>query len=187
MAIPGKQGRRKYDDPVLLKLPLAPDLPLSALEIVAKEKEVTNPSIRSPWIEFSIKNVSDVPVLVVGPLDGSDIGWRTPKCILRIWDAAGRQVLLPRGLRCGNVNSLGLRDFATLPPGATLPIAQFLIHSGAELAEGRYLIQCEYKTEGPYGSWLGSGGFHTPELLSRIDQVPKGSFLSAPVQVLVRN
>ena len=182
----GKHDRRPLEDPILLKIPEAPDLPRLALEIVAQEKEVTNPAIRAPWIEFSIKNVADVPVVVVEPLDGSDLGWRAPKCFLMIWDSAGRRVSLPTPPRCGNMNSLALHDFVTLKPGDSLPIERFLIHPGSPLTAGQYTIQCVYGTEGHYGTWLGSGGFHTPELLSRIDQIPKGTFLSAPLRVQVR-
>lgn len=181
-----KERRPAVEDPVLGKLPGLPDLPLAALEIVAQEKEVTNPAIRAPWIEFSIKNVADVPVWVVRPLDGSDYGVRTPKCRVMIWDAAGRRADPSLPIRCGTLNSLALGDFVSLKPGEALPLRQFLVHPETALPEGEYTIQCLYETQGPYRLWLGTDRFHTPELLSRIDQVPKGTFLSAPLRVRVR-
>jgi len=69
-----------------------------------------------PKVTFRIHNKTDKEVVLVGSLDGSDVGWRFPKCRLEILDAAGKPVTTPVA-RCGNMNPLRTTHFVVVPAG----------------------------------------------------------------------
>lgn len=69
-----------------------------------------------PNISFRITNKTAKEIVLVGSLDGSDVGWRFPKCRLEILDAAGKPVSAQIA-RCGNMNVLKTTDFVAVPAG----------------------------------------------------------------------
>jgi len=89
--------------------PLAPALALS-IEVygLAWIRKVVEFKVR-------IKNVSDREVDVVSCLDGSDVGWRFPRFIVKLWGPDGKPVNRSLG-RCGNCNGLGKADVVSLKP-----------------------------------------------------------------------
>lgn len=90
----------------------------SAFDCIITSDRATYTVGEIPIISVSITNKSTAEVILVGSLDGSDVGWRSPTCQLEILDAAGKPVTSQMG-RCGNMNILRTADFVAVPAGGT--------------------------------------------------------------------
>ena len=135
-----------------------------------------------PAITVSITNKSPKEVMLVGSLDGSDVGWRFPKCRLEILDAEGKPVTAPM-FRCGNMNVLKTTDFIAVPAGKTFnpfgkgffPPSQF--YQFPVTTPGDYTLHFYYSTsdrvQDYFGDERGSQTNATPEIQRLFERVPK--------------
>ena len=106
-----------------------------------------------PRVKVSIANKSGKDVHLVGSLDGSDVGWRFPKCGFELLDTAGEPVpqKQPMG-RCGNMNTLETADFVKVAAGAEFnPFGQgffgsWQLYRFKQLPPGTYILRFYYQT-----------------------------------------
>lgn len=106
-----------------------------------------------PRVNVAITNKSGKDVYLVGSLDGSEVGWRFPKCGFELLDAAGKPVPQKRPMsRCGNMNALKTTDFAKVAEGAEFnPTGKGFFGSSQlyrfrQLPPGTYILRFYYQT-----------------------------------------
>src|SRR5690349_15646597 len=58
---------------------------------------------QNTFFKVRIRNISNREVDVVPSLDGSDVGWRFPRFIARLWGPDGNPIIV-KVARCGNCN-----------------------------------------------------------------------------------
>jgi hypothetical protein len=131
-----------------------------------------------PKITFLIVNKSGKDVVLVGSLDGSDVGWRFPKCRLEILDKGGRPVT-NQVLRCGNMNTLKTNDFVLVPAGENFnPFGKGFFRP-AELVQfpvttpGEYIFRFNYSTSNRLQDYFGDEANAAPEIQRLFERVPK--------------
>ena len=129
---------REIPAPEIALLP--PPRPAPGLELVHPVTRDTFKVGEPVLIQFELRNSGTTPLLVVRPLDGSDVGMRAPRSIMSLRDENG-PVPPPGRLRCGNVNPLEPADFVKLLPGQSLPVAAHAL--GREKA-GTYELTFTY-------------------------------------------
>jgi len=106
-----------------------------------------------PRVNVSITNKSGKDVYLVGSLDGSDVGWRFPKCGFELLDSTGKPVpqKQPMG-RCGNMNTLKITDFVRVAADTDFnPYGQGFfgsrqIYRFEQLPPGTYILRFYYQT-----------------------------------------
>jgi hypothetical protein len=138
----------------------------------------------APALNVRILNKSSAEVHLVGALDGSEVGWRFPKCRLEILDSAGKAVVEPYG-RCGNMNTLRPADFVAVPAaGEFNPFGKGFfgphqLYRFPVKTPGTYTVRFFYSTaarsiEEFFGDerMLGQQGA-APEIQRLFDRVPK--------------
>jgi len=136
-----------------------------------------------PNITFRITNKSPKSVVLVGSLDGSTGGGRSPKCRFEILDAAGKLVTLPV-FGCGNMNVLKTTDFVTVPAGDTFnpfgngffPPVQFYRFPVTQ--PGDYTFRFSYSTSDRVEDYFGDERMSgqkiaAPEIQRLFERVPK--------------
>jgi len=132
----------------------------SAFDCVITSDRTTYTVGEIPIITVSITNKSAKEVILVGSLDGSDVGWRSPKCRLEILDAAGKPVTLQMG-RCGNMNVLRTADFVAVPAGGAFNpfgagfFAPYQFYQFPVIAPGDYTLHFYYSTSDRIQDYFG--------------------------------
>ena len=129
---------------------IAADTPFIC-SISAEKATITQGEL--PRVKVSITNKSGKDVHLVGSLDGSDVGWRFPKCGFELLDTAGKPVpqKQPMG-RCGNMNKLKTTDFVKVAAGAEFnPFGQgffgsWQLYRFKQLPPGTYIFRFYYQT-----------------------------------------
>jgi hypothetical protein len=98
-----------------------------------------------------IRNSSSSEVYLVGSLDGSDMGWRYPKCGFEVFGPDGSPVV-HEGALCDVTNGIGVVDFVKVPAeGSFDPLTEGffipyqLIRFPAE-TPGIYTVRFYYST-----------------------------------------
>ncbi len=105
-----------------------------------------------PQVKVSITNKSGKDVHLVGSLDGSDVGWRFPKCGFELLDTGGKVLPEKQSMRCGNMNTLKITDFAKVAAGAEFnPAGKGFFGSSQlyrfrELPPATYILRFYYQT-----------------------------------------
>ncbi len=83
-------------------------------------------SIRAGQREFKFKlkfsNPNDVPLTIVRPIDGCDVGWRFANYEWTATDSAGKALQKQAAFRCGNTNALVVEDFIQIPAGESVTL-----------------------------------------------------------------
>ena len=155
------------------------------LECVLSADRATYGPGQTPRLHVRINNKSTREVYLIGSLDGSFAGRRFPKWRLEILDAAGKPVTIPQGGGgCGNMNSLRLEDFVSVPPGHAFdPFgAGFFGSNDLWMPVGQpgvYTVRFIYSTASPdirdyYGDERGHRQYQpSSELMRRFKRVPK--------------
>ncbi len=136
-----------------------------------------------PNITFRITNKSAKSVVLVGSLDGSTDGRRSPNCLFEILDAAGKLVTLPV-FGCGNMNILKATDFVTVAAGDTFnpfgkgffPPVQFYRFPVTQ--PGDYTFRFSYSTSDRVEDYFGDERMSgqkiaAPEIQRLFERVPK--------------
>lgn len=138
-----------------------------------------------PVIKVRITNKSDKEVVLVGALEGSAMGWRSPRCNLELLTAAGKPVSpLPTG--CAVLKSLGVTDFVAVPRGSEFdpfakgffPPPQITPFFFPIRKPGTYIIRFQYTTSNRIQDYLGSERIRgqnsvTPDIQRLFARVPK--------------
>jgi len=136
-----------------------------------------------PTITVSITNRSAKEVILVGSLDGSNDGWRFPKCRLEILDAVGKPVTAPMA-RCGHMNVLRTADFVAVAAGGTFNpygggfFAPYQFHQFPVTTPGDYTLRFYYSTSDRVQDYFGDERMMgrtnaTPEIQRLFKRVPK--------------
>ena len=134
-----------------------------------------------------IKNVSDAPLTLVMPGDGSDCHWRTP---IVGWsflphDSKNRhpeEAPRRRVARCGNINRLKPDEVFVLKPGAAREIDEW-VHLPHTIAPGKYRVVFYYSNV-PDMKWSGIPlGKHDEQAMRRVEGSAPVSLTSNEVQV----
>lgn len=106
-----------------------------------------------PRVKVSITNKSGKDVHLVGSLDGSDVGWRFPKCSFELLDTTGKPVPQKQPMsRCGNMNTLKTTDFVKVAAGTEFnPIGKgffgsWQLYRFEQLPPGTYILRFYYQT-----------------------------------------
>lgn len=155
----------------------------SAFDCIITSDRTTYSVGEVPIFSVSIRNKSSKEVILVGSLDGSDVGWRFPKCRLEILDAAGKPVTAPMA-RCGNMNVLRAADFVAVPAGGTFNpfstgfFAPYQFYQFPVTAPGDYTVRFYYSTsdriQDYYGDERRIGRTNAPlEIQHLFKRVPK--------------
>jgi hypothetical protein len=137
----------------------------------------------TPALAVTITNKSGKEVVLVGSLDGSDVGWRFPKCRVEIFDAAGKPVTAAMG-RCGNMNVLRLADFVVVPAGGAFNpcgpgfFSPHQFHRFPVSAPGDYTVCFYYSTSDRVEDYFGDERMMgktnaAPEIQRMFKRVPK--------------
>lgn len=141
---------------------------------------------KAPKIAVALTNQTDADIYLVGSLDASDCRWRYPHCYFEVIGPDGKPV--ERGLgRCGNMNTLRVKDFVMLPPGESFDPYRRVDDGGFFSAHqleahtfgvaGAYRIRFVYSTKGDdIGEWSGDGKrsvASNAEIVELFKQVPK--------------
>ncbi len=109
-------------------------------------------------LKVRINNVGAVPVTLVLPGDGSEVGWRTPviEWSLTRLDLADSKAATPLGFsrgRCGNINRLDPREVFTIKPGENQDISQW-VRLPYGMSPGKYRAIFHYSNV-PNMKWQG--------------------------------
>ena len=155
----------------------------SAFDCIITSDRTTYTVGQIPIITVSITNKSAKEVILVGSLDGSDVGWRFPKCQLEILDAAGKPVTAPMA-RCGNMNVLRAADFVAVPargtfnPFSTGFFAPYQFDQFPITHAGDYTLRFYYSTSDRIQDYFGDERMMgrtntTPEIQRLFKRVPK--------------
>ena len=105
-----------------------------------------------PEIKVSIANNSGEDVYLVRRLDGSDVGWRYPRCNFEVLDSSRKPVSLKPMGRCGNMNLLKASDFVKVTAGAKFDLGgrggyfSAKLFRFQELPPGDYILKFNYQT-----------------------------------------
>lgn len=151
----------------------------------------------APRVTVSIVNATDEEIVLVGSLDGSDLGRRFPHCVFEVTgpDGASSVVIPPH---CGNMNALREADFVVVPPRGAFdpyaPIDDYDFFAACQLEppsfpkRGRYRIRFTYSTESDdLDAWLGMPSPETAgeleTLRSLLARVPKTRVVSDVIEV----
>lgn len=144
----------------------------------------------NPGATALLRNVGEEPILLVGSLDASDVGWRAPRCGFRLYDGEGRPIEFPAGGRCGNMNALRSEDVVEVAPGDDFdPYHQrnqffpdYAWESWKAPAPGEYELEWRYDADEPVeGTWQAA-----PELRERLARVPRARVTSNRVRFVVK-
>ena len=147
-----------------------------------------------PKAKVVLKNEGDVKVVLARSLDGSEVGWRFPKCGIEVFDENKEAVQLGGMARCGNMSMLQEGDFVELAPGETLVLAESAGHfSFYQLSQkpGTYWVRYSYATssggvEKYYGDERMTEGFKVDWKLRELaERIPELSVKSNMVKVVV--
>jgi hypothetical protein len=107
-----------------------------------------------PPVTVSIINETDKPIVLLGSLDGSDVGWRYPKCGFELFDENKKPLSLGGIGRCGNMNPLRAEDFVQVGSGNRFnPYGKgfFSSHHLWQISNyrpGTYYLRFYYQTRG---------------------------------------
>jgi hypothetical protein len=99
-------------------------------------------------LDLGFANLSDKPVVVLRPLDGSLEGWRYPRYELYARDVSDASVYRFAfvGGRCGNVNPVGSDDYVSIAPGE--------VRADVANAWADYLRAARLPKPGRYAVWV---------------------------------
>ncbi|MHC5019192.1 MAG: hypothetical protein ACYTGX_03560, partial [Planctomycetota bacterium] len=101
------------------------------------------------------------PVTLLNPVDGAEDGMRCVSYEWKVERTDGAPITPQSYGRCGNTNTITAKDFTTIQPGATTPIAaDWLAGPGMKLdlsPKGVYRVQLIYKFQLPKGDVNGDG------------------------------
>lgn len=105
---------------------------------------------RGPNLRIRLRNVSERPLLVLRPLDGSNVGWRVVEYSWSVSRPDGVPVTRRTIGRCGNTNGIEEADFVPLDPGEGVDLEShtFAGQPGNHFdlsAPGRYEITLTYR------------------------------------------
>jgi hypothetical protein len=152
-----------------------------------------------PRVEVSITNRSGKDVYLVGSLDGSDVGWRFPKCGFDLLDTEGKPIPQTKPmLRCGNMNPLKAEDFVKVPAGKTFSptgsgfFGSWQLYRFQELPPGVYVLRFYYQTstkgiDDYFGDERMFGQkVEKPELLRFFEAVPLVDIKSNDLRITVK-
>jgi len=136
----------------------------------------------NPKFTLKITNTSKSSVSIVRPLDGSYFLWRFPRLKFTA-DLAGKNYPLNLGGRCGNMNTMSIKDIISIAAGKSHVFNLSWPHSGFNKA-GQYKISLAYDLNAPdMAAWRihGRGNLNseTGTLKSKLTDVIKGSFNSS--------
>lgn len=145
-----------------------------------------------PNLELKIENISNDPLTVVTPVDGSWDHWRYPYLSINVYDNSGKQLPLELAGRCGNMNPLTITDFVRLAPGTSIQIKigwPFKQHGFQK--PGQYSMKLTYDLASPdIKSWQipgrFSGGTSTKDIETLLQEVPGLTTTSALLGVEVK-
>lgn len=147
-----------------------------------------------PKFTVRITNHTDRPMLLVGSLDGSDVGWRYPKLTVQ-----RDGPVEPEGIsRCGNTNNLKPNDFIAVEPGESFDpfmvtnehgfFSHFLLRDTDFEKPGIYQYTLSYDTdEKDIAQWWGLMSADEPseEVRRLFEEVPKLKATSNTVTITV--
>ena len=147
-----------------------------------------------PKAKVVLKNESDENVVLARSLDGSEVGWRFPKCGIEVFDENKEKVQLGGIARCGNMNTLRDGDFVELEPGETLTLAEnagFYAFYQLSQKPGTHWVRYSYATSsGGVEKYFGDermmpGHKVDPALREMAARIPEISVMSEMVKVVV--
>lgn len=148
----------------------------------------------SPQFTARVRNLSPQPTYAIPSLDASDVGWRYPMWRMEIQDAAGKPVEVDAGMRCGNWNALGKRDFVRLRPGESLnPFgARSFTHyakswrpSKPGIYKARVVLDMSAKDPKDWHGELALGP-QTDAVRKLLEELPRGTWTSDWTTIVVR-
>jgi hypothetical protein len=160
------------------------------IEIVAASFTQHSPVGKPLPVVFALRNRTSGAIVVLPSLDASDVGWRYPMITIEVRDVDGNLVE-PKNLgRCGLVNPLTAKDFATVPTGASIDIV-------GEGTSGHHMNRWVPEVPGPYSvTMIYDIRFDSPETKTAVpdddDEVarliaalPRGIYRSNSVTIQV--
>jgi hypothetical protein len=139
-----------------------------------------------PKITVTLTNQTNADIYLVGSLDASDCKWRYPHCYFEVTGPDGKSAV--QGIaRCGNKNTLRIKDFAKVPPRGTFDPYQQIdepgffpahqLSAGTFRTPGVYRLRFVYSTKSDdIGAWAGDGGralAANEEIMNLFKQVPR--------------
>ena len=106
-----------------------------------------------PKMNVMLTNQGDETIVLPRVLDGSEVGWRFPKCGIELYDENQEPILLQGIGRCGNMSTLRAEDFVRLSPNESFDLAQngyagFAAFHQISQKPGTYWIRYYYQTSG---------------------------------------
>jgi hypothetical protein len=151
-----------------------------------------------PRVKVAITNKSGVDVFLVGSLDGSDVGWRYPKCGFEVLDSAGKPFPEKPMARCGNMNMLKTSDFVKVDAGGIFnPVGEGFFGSSQlfhfrSFPPGTYILRFFYRTSAKgvqeyFGDERMSGKKGAaPEIQKLYERVPQIDVKSNELRVTIQ-
>ncbi|HTV02249.1 MAG TPA: hypothetical protein VMF13_17000 [Luteitalea sp.] len=97
-------------------------------------------------------NMTDVPVRLVQPGDGSGVGWRTPMLQWEVTTTGGHTGLQPPPRSCGNINPLRPGEVFELLPGDAVRLNAWV--PPVHVEPGTYHLRLSYIND-PAMTWQG--------------------------------
>jgi len=144
-----------------------------------------------PNLQIEITNVSNKPIDLVRPLDGSWHHWRYPHISVEVYNDSGNTHPVSLAARCGNMNPILAEDIQRLNPGEKkgFYVGWAYCQHGFE-KPGKYNITLSYDLRAPnIDAWIipgrGSRGQISSEVVNRLKRIPKLLLNSEPLIINV--
>ena len=130
----------------------------------------------APELSVEIINKTDSSVIMVGSLDGSDIGWRLPICEFSVNHQIFGNISRTNS-RCGNVNDLRELDFKVVPINSSFnpfeKIDNYGYFSAYQVKSNQFLIPGIYQLKFFYSTKKQEGVYTNMENFTKIDDEMK--------------
>ncbi len=158
----------------------APKVDASKFQLVLSSDRNTYELGEKPNFTIRIANKSDKEVYWIQALDGSEGGWRFPKCRVEVLDEGGKQVSLGRSIGCGMMNPLTVKDFVLTPAGKDFLLGGLIpneLHDFSVKKSGIYRVKFFYSTSSEkIQDYMGIGRMTaaaSPQFQQMFERVPK--------------
>jgi hypothetical protein len=120
--------------------PAAPRCTGVTLELTAKKREAGRVTLVATLV-----NGGTTPVTLVDPGDGSEMGWRSPLITWKLTGSDGKREPVFDGPRCGNMNTLHVKEIFTLKPRGRHVLGEWL-HQPHPRPD-RYVVSLVYEND----------------------------------------
>lgn len=185
-----------YTDPIDEPTPVQPVESLDGVSSTVIFEKASYVVGEIPKAKVILHNRTGQEIVLSKGLDGSEVGWRFPKCGFEIFDE-NKERIQPQPIgRCGNMSTLRVDDFVEVPDGGDMNLSEngYAGFSGLyQISQkpGTYWVRHYYHTSGgSVSDYFGDERMmERPKVDSAIrklaEQVPKVSVYSEMVKVVI--